>query len=229
MANMSHELRTPLNSVIGFSDVLLSGLSGPLTDEQQRQMQMIRDSGRHLLDLVDEVLDLSRIETGGDRIDVDTFDAAATVSRAVRSLEPAAEHKGVTLSYELPASVMMRSDERKLRQIVLNIVGNAVKFTDVGAVTVMGRVLRDKFVISVSDTGPGIAAEHVDRIFHEFWQVSSSDHGKPQGAGLGLAIALRMAEALGGTISVHSEVGSGSTFEIVIPLAAPAEGSPAKE
>ncbi|MDI6900531.1 MAG: DUF3365 domain-containing protein [Anaerosomatales bacterium] len=229
MANMSHELRTPLNSVIGFGDVLLSGLAGPLTEEQQRQIQMIRDSGRHLLELVDEVLDLSRIETGGDRIDVDTFDAAATIAKAVRSLEPAAENKGITLSYKLPDSVMMRSDERKLRQIVLNIVGNAVKFTDVGAVTVVGRVLRDDFVIAVSDTGPGISDAHIDDIFQVFWQFSGADRGKPRGAGLGLAIALRMAEVLGGTISVRSELGSGSTFEVVLPLAAPTDGTHPQE
>ncbi len=220
-ANMSHELRTPLNSIIGFSDMLLSGLVGDLDAEQERQIGMINNSGKHLLELVNDVLDLSRIESGSVSVEPEEFELAPLLESVIESLRPAAVSKHLDLRAEQSVSFSaIRSDRRKVRQILLNLVGNAVKFTDVGRVVL--RVTcdgREAVQFTVSDTGVGIPANELDQVFSEFHQVAPLDEAKPSGTGLGLAISLRLARILGGDLVVKSAVGEGSTFVFTLPAA----------
>lgn len=217
MAAMSHELRTPLNSVIGFSDLMMRGLSGPLNEEQTRQIEMVNRSGRHLLSLVDEVLDLSRISAGGAPPRPADFDAVEQVLSWVESVHGEAVKKGLAIETDLPAQVHMHSDVRMLGQIVLNLVTNAVKFTAAGSVKVSLAEDGGKAVLRVSDTGRGVASGDIGRIFEPFTQVVEPSEVKPRGAGLGLAISSRLAVLLGGSLSVESTSASGSTFTLRIP------------
>jgi len=219
LANMSHELRTPLNSIIGFSDLLLSGRVGTLEGEQERQIAMINTSGRHLLDLVNDVLDLSRITSGRFSSTPEVIDPAAVAESVVAALRPLAERKGLAVSLDVagaPRSFV--SDVRALRQILLNLVGNAIKFTAAGEVAVsLAAEGTDTLVITVADTGPGVPAEDLPHIFEEFYQVSSAEKGRPDGTGLGLSISRRLVELLDGSIEVASAVGTGSAFTVRLP------------
>jgi signal transduction histidine kinase len=226
LANMSHELRTPLNSVIGFASILLQGLAGPLNEEQRRQIAMIADSGRQLLALVDDVLDLSKIEAGKVTVVVRDFDAAALVRQVVESSRPLAAEKGLDLVAVAPdGPFMMRSDSGRVRQILLNLVGNAIKFTERGRIEVGLAHNGDDAVFSVTDTGRGISPRDVRRIFDAFVQVGDDAEPKAEGTGLGLALAREYAVLLGGSIEVESEPGVGSTFTVRLPrrAAEPAE------
>ncbi|PKQ36750.1 MAG: hypothetical protein CVT59_11005 [Actinobacteria bacterium HGW-Actinobacteria-1] len=226
-ANMSHELRTPLNSIIGFSDMLLSGLVGGLDAEQERQIGMINTSGRHLLELVNDVLDLSRIESGNVHVEPEEFELAPLLESVIESLRPAAEAKHLDLSVECSTPVtVLKSDRRKVRQILLNLVGNAVKFTDVGSVVL--RVAwdgRETVRFAVADTGVGIPLQELGEVFSEFHQVAPHDEAKPSGTGLGLAISLRLARILGGDLVVESAIGEGSTFTFTLPAVVHCEAS----
>ncbi|MDI6901177.1 MAG: ATP-binding protein [Anaerosomatales bacterium] len=219
LANMSHELRTPLNSIIGFSDLLLSGRVGSLEGEQERQIAMINTSGHHLLDLVNDVLDLSRITSGRFLCTPEVIEPAAIAGSVVAALRPLAERKG--LSVRLDASRAPRSfvsDARALRQVLLNLVGNAIKFTTVGEVVVtLSTEDADTLVITVADTGPGVPAEDLPHIFEEFYQASSAEKGRPDGTGLGLSISRRLVELLEGSIEVASAIGTGSAFTVRLP------------
>ncbi len=217
LASMSHELRTPLNSVIGFSDIMLQGLAGELNAEQHRQMEMINASGKHLLSLINDVLDLTKVEAGRMESEHETFDLAADVYEIVESVRPQANAMGLGLSVtgaDEPREIV--SDARLVRQILFNLLSNAIKFTDKGSVDVsVGR--RDgQFDITVTDTGPGIARTDLERIFEAFTQVRVRD-GRPEGTGLGLAVSSRLAALLGGELTVQSEVGKGSAFTLTLP------------
>ncbi|MDO9555959.1 MAG: PAS domain S-box protein [Coriobacteriia bacterium] len=221
LAAMSHELRTPLNSVIGFSAILQRGLAGELNEEQAKQVGMINDSGRQLLALVGNVLDLECIESGHTEITVHEFSPADVAMKLVEMLRPQAEDKQLrikcTLAEGLPAKV--RTDQLKLEQILMNLLANAIKYTQSGKVTL--DVCADKTTIrfAVSDTGPGVQADQRDRIFEEFYQFSTrTDIAKPAGAGLGLAIAKRLSEMLDAKLWLDSEVGKGSIFTLELPL-----------
>jgi signal transduction histidine kinase len=215
---MSHELRTPLNSVIGFSSVLLEGTPGELNDEQMRQLSMVNNSGRHLLTLVNEILDLSRIEAGRVEMSVEEIDVAGLVAEAVESVRPVATEKGLALEVELPdRPPVLRSDRGKVLQITLNLMDNAVKFTSKGSVTLRVEHSSEQAIrFVVSDTGPGIAEGERRRIFAEFERASDHDP-RVGGTGLGLAISRGLAESLGGTVEVTSEVGKGSMFILTLP------------
>lgn len=217
---MSHELRTPLNTVIGFADLLRSGLAGPLTEEQAKQIGMIRDAGQHLLDLVNQTLDLARIEAGRLELVFEHLDARNLAATVTESLRPEAETKGLSLTAVLPdEQASLCTDPMRTREILTNLVANAVKFTDAGSVTVTVSQDDDRIRFSVSDTGPGIAPEDASRIFLEFVQASGPDHARTSpGAGLGLAISKRLAEAMGGTLELVSELGRGSTFTLTLPV-----------
>ncbi len=218
LASMSHELRTPLNSIIGFSDMLLRGLVGDLEDEQRKQIGMIHQSGLHLLSLINDVLDLSKIEAGAVALQIERFDLIETIAETVETLRPLAEHKGLALlSTAAVSHCPVDSDRHKVVQVLLNLAGNAIKFTDAGTVTIAIERGSQETRISVADTGRGIPTGQLDRIFDAFTQVHQPDNARPEGTGLGLAISRQYAELLGGRIVVNSEPGVGSTFTLVLP------------
>jgi len=219
LATMSHELRTPLNSIIGFTGILLQGLAGPLNPEQAKQLSMVKNSARHLLALINDVLDISKIEAGQLDLMLSTFSLPALLERAVNVVRPLAAQKGLALTVQLaPEAASMHSDQRRTEQILLNLLSNAVKFTEHGGVTVSCRLAGDHVVFAVSDTGIGIAEQHLVDIFKPFRQADASLARKHEGTGLGLSICKRLTERLGGAIAVASEPGRGSTFTITLPL-----------
>jgi signal transduction histidine kinase len=219
LARMSHELRTPLNSIIGFSEVMLMGLAGELSEEQHRQTEMINSSGKHLLQLINDILDLSKVEAGSTEVVPAPFDAGALVRSVGETVAVQARERGLELLVDVPPEPLgVVSDERLVRQILLNLLGNALKFTEEGSVTI--RVAREGASVrfEVVDTGPGIDAEHQVHIFDEFWQLTPQDGSKPKGTGLGLAISSQMAQLLGGTLACTSAPGQGATFTLTLPL-----------
>jgi signal transduction histidine kinase len=220
-ANMSHDLRTPLNSIIGFSSVLLQGMPGPLTEEQRRQIEFINRSGMHLKALVDDVLDLSRMDTIGWEPHPRSFRLEPLVGDVVDTVTASAGDKAVKVSGSVePPGAWVVVDEDGVRRILTNLAGNAVKFTTEGSVTLNARVEADTLVFDVSDTGPGISAEDLERIFLPFEQGALDRNvAKEDGVGLGLAIASRIASVLGGRIDVDSVLGRGSTFTVTLPMA----------
>jgi signal transduction histidine kinase len=227
LANMSHELRTPLNSVLGFSEMLTDGIYGILPERAQAALEKIRTNGRHLLNLINDVLDLSKIEAGQLVLSLRDYSIRQVVQSALAAVEAQARAKGVTLTSSLPDELpTCFGDEQRVTQILLNLLSNAVKFTDHGSVDAAVRVIGEAFEISVRDTGPGIAEADQGRIFDEFQQVDSSSTRRKGGTGLGLAITKRFVELHGGHISVHSVLGEGATFVLVLPVraTAPSEG-----
>jgi signal transduction histidine kinase len=219
LRSMSHELRTPLNSVIGFSDILGKGMAGELNEEQRRQIEMIGGAGRHLLALINDILDLSRIEAGAVSVENDAVDVRELVDEIIAALQHEAEGKDLVLTAEYPAKdLSMISDSRKLSQILLNLTNNAVKFTEQGSVHVRVSRSADAVSFAVEDTGPGIAEEQLASIFSEFTQGERTPDQSAEGTGLGLAISRGLADMLGGHIDVQSEVGRGSIFTLTLPI-----------
>lgn len=221
LANMSHELRTPLNSVLGFTEMLVDGLYGELPEKAKATLGRVQANGRHLLGLINDVLDLSKIEAGQLKLTIDDYAIGQIVKTVVATTEPLARAKGLALSATLADGLPLgRGDERRLAQVLLNLAGNAVKFTESGSIEIAARTRNGKFEIQVRDTGPGIAPEDQERIFEEFQQVDESSTRQKGGTGLGLAISKRIVEMHGGTIDVESALGSGSTFCVTIPIRA---------
>jgi signal transduction histidine kinase len=219
LANMSHELRTPLNAVIGFSDVLLERTFGDLNEKQDQYIGIILTSGKHLLSLINDILDLSKIEAGRMELELTQFDVAMAVDNAVTLVRDRAARHALTLAVEIESDLApVVGDERRIKQILLNLLSNAVKFTPEGGRIGVRADRRDGRVeIAVSDTGVGIAAEDQAAIFEEFRQVGNDYVRKREGTGLGLALTRRFVELHGGQISVESEPGKGSTFTFTLP------------
>jgi GAF domain-containing protein len=219
LANMSHELRTPLNAILGYTELILDGIYGQAPEKIQDVMERVDKSGRHLLGLINDVLDLSKIEAGQLTLALNDYsmkEVVQTVSTAVESL--AAEKKlalKIEVAPDLPPG---KGDERRITQILLNLVGNAIKFTEIGEVRIQATTRDGDFVVSVSDTGPGIAPADQQKIFEEFQQADSSTTRKKGGTGLGLSIARRIIELHGGRIWVESAPGKGSTFSFTLPV-----------
>jgi signal transduction histidine kinase len=219
LANMSHELRTPLNAILGYTELLLDGLYGKLGEKALGVLDRVQTNGKHLLGLINDVLDLAKIEAGQLTLTVTDYAVGAVVQSVVAATESLAKAKGLELRADVaPAMPLGHGDERRLTQVLLNLVGNAIKFTDTGSVTVSAIAREGRFKLAVRDTGPGIAADDQARIFEEFQQVDNSSTRKKGGTGLGLAISRRIVEMHGGTIAGESEVGAGSTFRIDIPI-----------
>jgi PAS domain S-box-containing protein len=220
LANVSHELRTPLNAVIGCSEMLAARYFGELTGKQAEYVNDIRTSGKHLLALINDILDLSKIEAGRMELDAGVFDLCAALDNAAKLVRERAQRGGIELQVQTDAALStFRGDERKLRQVVLNLLSNAVKFTPPGgSVRVTAEVVDGTTKIAVSDTGAGIAPEDQEAIFEAFRQVGSDVTRKREGTGLGLALARRFVELHGGTIGVQSAPGKGSTFTVTLPI-----------
>jgi PAS domain S-box-containing protein len=225
LATMSHELRTPLNSIIGFTGILIEGLAGPLNEEQARQLGMVQNSSRHLLALINDVLDLSKIEAGQLSVQKAPFDFREAATRVVMSVKPLAERKGLRLRFELAPEVgTVVSDSRRVEQVLMNLLSNAIKFTDRGEVEVASAVRDGDVVTSVRDTGIGVKPEDQKILFHPFAQVDAGLARTHEGTGLGLSICRKLVGLLGGSIDFRSTFGAGSVFTFRIP--AQAGGTP---
>jgi len=226
LANMSHELRTPLNSVLGFTGIMLRGDAGPLTDEQQRQLEMVRRSGRQLLTLVNDMLDLARIEAGRVGIELSEVDAGEAARASADMVRPLAEGKPLELLVSVPDSpITLVTDRDRLSQILLNLLANAVKFTPRGRVSIEVGEQGDGVLFTVRDTGPGIPDSERQAIFEPFYQLPSEDAAKTPGSGLGLAIALDLAEVLGGSLTAGEDDSGGAVFNLLLPRAARESGA----
>ena len=220
LANMSHELRTPLNAIIGFSEVLGERMFGELNDKQAEYIQDIQSSGRHLLALINDILDLSKVEAGRMELELSRFDLPAAIGGAVILVRERATRHGLAIDVSVDETLgAFVGDERKIRQVLLNLLSNAVKFTPEGGRVAVRAVPADGAVeVSVSDTGIGIAPEDQEAIFQEFRQVGTDYARKREGTGLGLALARRFVDLHGGRLWVKSVVDQGSTFTFTLPV-----------
>jgi PAS domain S-box-containing protein len=222
LATMSHELRTPLNAIIGFTGTLLMKLPGPLTSDQEKQLTTIQTSARHLLSLINDLLDLAKIESGKVEINLEPMSCGEILEEVATALRPLAEKKGLGFELKLPSeAIVVRTDRRALSQILINLANNAIKFTAQGGIVIAlarrrenGQTFND---ISITDTGCGIRPDEQTKLFQAFTQLDSSSTRRHEGTGLGLHLSQKLAELLGGRITFQSEYGKGSAFTLVIP------------
>ena len=221
LANMSHELRTPLNAILGYTELILDSIYGDVSEKVREVLVRLEKSGRHLLNLINDVLDLSKIEAGQLTLSLSDYSMREVIQTVFTGVESLAAEKKLSLKAIVPPELPLgRGDERRVTQVLLNLVGNAIKFTEVGEIEVQVRTSDGTFVVSVADTGPGIAPADQEKIFEEFQQLDSSSTRKKGGTGLGLSITKRIIEMHGGRIWVESILGKGSTFSFTLPVLA---------
>jgi signal transduction histidine kinase len=219
LANMSHELRTPLNAILGYTELILDDIYGETPAKMRGVLERVQRNGKHLLGLINDVLDLSKIEAGQLTLSLGDYSIKDVVHSVFSAVESLANEKKLALRIEVPNTLPVgRGDERRLTQVLLNLVGNAIKFTDQGEVAVKASAMNGTYTLSVCDTGPGIPEADRVKIFEEFQQADSSATKKKGGTGLGLSISRRIVEMHGGRIWVESEVGKGSTFSVSLPV-----------
>jgi GAF domain-containing protein len=227
LANMSHELRTPLNAILGYAELILDHVYGDTPEKMREVLDRIQRNGRHLLGLINDVLDLSKIEAGQLNLSLADYSLKDVVQSVYSAVEALAKEKHIALKVDVPPHLpAARGDERKLTQVLLNLVGNAIKFTDTGEVAIKASAANGSFTVAVRDTGPGIAEAEQAKIFEEFQQADSSITKKKGGTGLGLAIAKRIVELHGGRIWVESSPGRGSTFSFTLPTKVEQQAGP---
>ncbi len=228
LANMSHELRTPLNAILGYTELIADGVYGETPEKVQATIKRVMTNGRHLLGLINDVLDLSKIEAGQLNLSLSDYSIKDIVHNVYGAVEPLAAEKRLAFKAEIaPDLAIAHGDERRLTQVLLNLVGNAIKFTDAGAVVIKASQSNGSFSIAVCDTGPGISEDDQKKLFQEFQQADSSTTKKKGGTGLGLAISKRIVELHGGKIWLESRVGRGSTFTFTVPVRAEQQKRPA--
>lgn len=226
LSSVSHELRSPLHSIIGYTSLLNEGLSGPLTEPQRRQLTIVQEASAHLLAIINDLLDITRIESGKVVITISRFDLGAVMRRLTERFTLVSQRQQVPLEVEFPTDGLeVESDERRVEQILGNLLDNAFKYTPEGRVRLWSECVAGGVTMYVSDTGPGIAPADQQRIFGRFTQLERPDGVLAEGAGLGLAIAAGLAAALGGRVAVSSEPGAGSVFSLVLPDAAMTAGA----
>jgi len=223
LASMSHELRTPLNAIIGFTGTLLMQLPGPLNTEQEKQLRIVQTGARHLLSLINDLLDVAKLSANKASFNIETLDCRSVVGDVAATLEPEAQRKGLAFAVQVPPdAVPLRTDRRALSQILINLVGNAIKFTQQGGVEVsleqvVSPTQANAVRVRVRDTGPGIPAQEQSRLFEAFSRVESAERRHHEGTGLGLHLSRKLAEALGGSVGFESTEGQGSTFTLELP------------
>ncbi|WP_244603647.1 ATP-binding protein [Methanococcoides sp. AM1] len=220
LANMSHELRTPLNSIIGFSDIMLEKIAGPINEKQEKYIVNIRNSGKHLLNLINEILDLSKIEAGKMEVHYELFSVREVATDIVTIIKPLALKKKIELKVDIEKDIStINADKTKFKQILYNLLSNAIKFTDEnGKVHLTAACEGDQLTFSITDTGIGISPEHIEKIFQPFRQIDSDNSRNYQGTGLGLVLVKNFVELHGGNIRVKSKKEAGSTFTFTIPV-----------
>ncbi len=224
-AAVSHELLTPLNHIIGYSGILLLGMSGELSGEQRSHLETVNSAGKHLARLIEDVIDFTRLEAGALEMRVTDVDADAAIRAACELMERSAREKGLCLrSAPSPATVWVRTDRERLRQVLIRLISNAVRFSDAGEIVVAATVRGDRVRFSVSDTGSGVSEPELERAFDAFTQIDVGGLAKPSGLGLGLAMARGMVERLGGRMWARSVVGEGSAFLFELPAASEDDG-----
>ena len=227
LANMSHELRTPLNAILGYNELIVDGIYGTPSEKMQAVLKRVESNGRHLLGLINAVLDLSKIEAGQFTLDLADYSLQNVAQTVYNAVEPLALDKKLVFKAEVQSDLPPgRGDERRLTQVLLNLVGNAIKFTDAGEVIIKADASAGTFNLAVRDTGPGISAADQAKLFQEFQQADNSNTRKKEGTGLGLAISKRIIEMHGGRIWIESQVGQGSTFFVMLPVQAQAQSPP---
>jgi signal transduction histidine kinase len=217
LASMSHELRTPLNSIVGFTGLLLMGMSGDLNEEQTRQLTMVKNSATHLLNLINDILDISKIESNKVKLVVESFPIDELINETLKAVTPLTKTKDLHLTVNVHEKVMLQSDRRRVKQVLMNLLGNAIKFSDKGSIDLEVSAFDEELTISVSDCGIGIRPEDMEKLFSPFGQIDMSSTKQYEGTGLGLYLCKKILALLGGSISVKSEYGHGSLFTFVLP------------
>lgn len=219
LASMSHELRTPLNSIIGFTGILLMGMAGELNNEQRKQLEKVKSNASHLLSLINDTLDISKIEAGKVEVYIEEINLKDIIKGVVNNIAPMVKETNLEIKYSVPNNIIIESDERRLRQVLMNLVSNAVKYTDKGNIIIQASLLKEQKVkVKVADTGIGMPKKSLDKLFQPFQQISTSLTKKRGGTGLGLYLCKKLITLLGGSIMVKSEYRKGSEFSFVLPL-----------
>jgi signal transduction histidine kinase len=230
LATMSHELRTPLNSIIGFTSLVKEGITGPLNDEQRKQLTMVYSASKHLLGLIDDLLDVSRIEAGKIRLDSGAFDFAGVVAETIAQIKPLAQAKRLALRPQLPPGALpMLGDRRRCVQVMLNLCHNAVKFTEKGSIDIVVKIDATRLRVDVLDTGIGIKTEQLDLLFEAFRQLDGSAKRSYEGTGLGLYLCRKLLTLMNGDISAHSVYGQGTRFTFTLPRSLAPDTPPAAQ
>lgn len=219
LSSMSHELRTPLNSIIGFTGILLQGLAGSLNDEQNKQLSIVKKSSQHLLSLINDILDISKIEAGKIELSCEYFDLKELMEEVILTFDTMAKDKNLKIEKTIPENITLYNDKRRFKQIIINLVSNAIKYTNEGSVKIMVKILDKKDLeIKIIDTGVGIKKADLNRIFEPFQQLDDKLTKKVEGTGLGLHLVKKLLSLMNGNISLESEYGKGSVFTITMPL-----------